>query len=158
LKSIDPANAPASDKPAFQWRQTAQDGIQFSYTNYAKPENRNPKPMMSPANRVDLLMQAPLTPGMYDVKVIPLTITNFPFTLMSVRVTGEPMQAPQGFPETASDFPAFPEFLRDIQPAEIQLKRDVVFDTHSFNNNGQRQPGFARAGFPGLGASTHTID
>jgi FtsP/CotA-like multicopper oxidase with cupredoxin domain len=160
LTTIDPANPPVGDKPAFQWRQTAQDGIQFSWTNYARPGNRNPKLMMAPANRVDLLVQAPLTPGMYDVHINPLPgpLSTAPFTLMSVRVAGQPMQTPQGFPETASDFPLLPEFLRDIQPAEIQLRRDVTFDTHGFNNDGQRSPGFARAGFPSIRGSVHTID
>jgi hypothetical protein len=96
----------------------------------------------------------------YDVHINPLPgpATPAPLILMSVRVAGEPMQKPQGFPETASDFPPLPEFLRDIQPAEIQLKRDVTFDTHGFNNEGQRTPGFARAGFPSIRGSVDTID
>ena len=116
--------------------------------------------MMAPANRVDLLVKAPSAPGVYDVRVnlFPGPFSPAPFILMSVMVTGEPMAAPQGFPESASDFPPFPEFLSDIEPKEIQLRREVAFDTQGFGNNGERQPGFARAGFPGLRASTHTID
>jgi len=158
--SIDPVDRQDGGKPAFQWRQTAQDGIQFHWNNFSKAANRNPVFTMAPANRVDLLVQAPSAPGVYEVR-----INQFPFpgasartTLMSIAVRGEPMTARPGFPQSPADFPPFPEFLRDIEPAEIHLRRDVTFDTEAFNANGERTPGFARGGFPRLAASKHTID
>jgi len=53
--SIDPVGVSAPEKPAFEWRQTAQDGIQFSWTNFVNPANRSPIFTMAPANRVDTI-------------------------------------------------------------------------------------------------------
>ena len=51
-----------------QWRQVAQDGVQFARPTYASPQNVNRPFYMAPANRVDLLVQAPMTPGDLDVQ------------------------------------------------------------------------------------------
>jgi len=44
----------------FQWKQTAQDGVQFAGVNYQG--SVNPQLVITPGNRVDLLVQAPTTP------------------------------------------------------------------------------------------------
>jgi hypothetical protein len=43
----------------FQWRQTAQDGVQFSGANYQDPQNQNPDLLIAPGNRVEALRQRP---------------------------------------------------------------------------------------------------
>src|SRR5262249_27666236 len=57
-----------------QCKQTAQDGVQFSQTNYQNQPlgNQGQTPItgpMAPANRIDLLVQAPLTPGMHVMQI-----------------------------------------------------------------------------------------
>jgi FtsP/CotA-like multicopper oxidase with cupredoxin domain len=47
----------------FAWRQTAQDGVQLNGSNYWNSTNSNF--MISPGNRVDLLIQAPNATGKY---------------------------------------------------------------------------------------------
>ena len=46
-----------------QFRQTAQDGVQLAWANYSKQFNGSQPVRMAPANRVDLLIQAPSTKG-----------------------------------------------------------------------------------------------
>src|SRR5262249_32129670 len=120
----------------------------------------NPVFTMAPANRVDLLIQAPVSPGMYNVRInlFPGPSAVSRMTLMSIRVAGEPMTTPQGFPENAEDFPPFPAFLNDIEPSEIHLNREVTFNTDGFADTGERRAGAFRAGFPSLRGSKHTID
>lgn len=56
----------ASFPPGFQWKQIAQDGVQFADVNYQKSLD---KPFLIAAgNRVDLLVMAP-SPGTYAVQV-----------------------------------------------------------------------------------------
>ena len=50
-----------------EWRQLAQDGVQFADVNYVNSEN---KPFyMAPANRVDLLVRAPMNQMSADIRV-----------------------------------------------------------------------------------------
>ena len=146
--------------PGFAWKQTAQDGVQLKWSNDAADSNRNPKVRMSPANRADVLGQAPSTPGEYALKVD--VFPNLPGVpvpaLLRIRVEGEAMQPAMGFPARQEDFPVFPESLSDIDPAGIRLRRQVTFDTVSFRGNGERGDLSGRAGYPGIRASRHTID
>ena len=77
----------------FQWRQLAQDGVQFTYDNYQKSAN---KPfLMAAGNRVDLLVKAPLIAGKYNITVQhEVDPTDLPkanqVTLIQVSVTGQP--------------------------------------------------------------------
>lgn len=155
-------------------KQIAQDGVQFA------PENYGSQPMisqgvqnlvLSPGNRVDLLVQAPTTPGLhlltYDVvgKLDPAlrsrldaqrrgmlqslqalqggkklqlsgalkgatnalsaaaTAATKP-PLLTVHVVGTPK--PMTFP-TQAQWPPMPSFLSDIQTAEIQNDREILF-------------------------------
>ena len=116
--------------PGFNWRQIAQDGVQFEDANYQSSLN---KPfMMASGNRVDLLVQAPTTPAIYPVVVQPAVDPSdlrsaYPVTLVSVRikatdqrVTGQPSQ----FIPTA---PKPPAFLADITDAEVKGTRTINF-------------------------------
>jgi FtsP/CotA-like multicopper oxidase with cupredoxin domain len=145
---------------AFTWRQTAQDGVQFHWNNFTADSNRNPKVALAPANRADLLIQAPQTPGVYDLKVTfgPNIPGVEPQTLLSVRVEGSAIQPAMGFPAAAADFPAFPESLADIDPATIHLRRELTFESVNFRGDGQRGDFIGRAQYPGIRATRHTID
>ena len=115
--------------PNFNWRQIAQDGVQFADQNYKASQN---KPFdMAPGNRIDLLVQAPTMPGIYPIlvkhEVDPTDLAAAaPVVLMSVRVrevppvTGNQAQ----FIPTA---PQQPPFLTDITDAEVQGTRVVAF-------------------------------
>jgi len=102
----------------FNFRQTAQDGVQFSPDNYAAqpylkgimPNFIGPlKPGLALAagNRADLLIQAPAT----------ASATLIPFTsqgkvLFFVKVTGLPVTLPNGAFPTA--WAEMPKFLKDL--------------------------------------------
>lgn len=128
---------------AVTWRQIARDGVQYAYANYNVP---NPAPNIAPGNRVDLLVQAPSSPGNYTLQT-----SLFPFpgagsvtTLLSIHVAGDPLTA-KPFP-TEDQYPKPPDFLNDIDPTKIHIRRDITFAT---------TPGIGRQ--PG-GGPTHTIN
>ena len=116
--------------PGFNWRQIAQDGVQFADQNYQASQNKSF--MMAPGNRVDLLVQAPRTPAIYPVivqqAVDPSDLKSaYPVTLVSVRikatdqpVTGKPSQF-------ISPAPKPPTFLDDIKDDEVQGTRTLNF-------------------------------
>jgi FtsP/CotA-like multicopper oxidase with cupredoxin domain len=111
---------------AMTWRQIAQDGVQLAYENYNNPA---PAPAIAPGNRVDLLVQAPTTPGVYTLQA-----GFFPFpggtsvtTLMTINVTGTAVTA-KAFPDQ-TQYPKMPSFLADIDPAGIHTRRDITFAT-----------------------------
>ena len=108
------------------WRQIAQDGVQFAFANYTAA---NPTPTLAPGNRVDLLVQAPATAGIFTVQANGAT-------LFTVNVAGAGV-TPKPFPDQA-DYPAMPGFLADLDPSEIHVRRDITFDT---------KPQTGRAGF-----------
>jgi FtsP/CotA-like multicopper oxidase with cupredoxin domain len=132
----------------FHWRQLAQDGVQFFTNNYRNSED---KPVyVAPGNRIDLLVQAPLTPvdtkvliqgvrARAEVKPTPVNPTATDpapgVELMSVVVSGDPvtkdgqpMQMP--FLGRAPDQPLF---LADITNQELErsgnVKRTFTFDS-----------------------------
>jgi FtsP/CotA-like multicopper oxidase with cupredoxin domain len=135
----------------FQWRQLAQDGVQFARETYASPQNQNRPFYLAPANRVDLLVQAPMTPVNADVliqavnarslvKPTPLnpnpTDPNPGAVLMSVSVSGDPVPTPDGKPmpfPPEGRAPVQPKFLTDITDKEWSksnyAKREFTFDS-----------------------------
>jgi FtsP/CotA-like multicopper oxidase with cupredoxin domain len=137
-----------------QWRQLAQDGVQFARPTYASPQNLNRPFYMAPANRVDLLVQAPMTRGTFNVliqavmargEVKPTPVkpnANDPVpgtVLMTVDVSGdpvthngEPLSKPMPFP-LEGKAPNQPKFLADITDAEWAgnnyVARKFIFDS-----------------------------
>ena len=120
----------------FEWRQLAQDGVQFTYDNYRRSHNTSF--LIAPGNRVDLLVKAPMNPSVtpYNVMVqdivtrTGLTLTSAPpVVLMSVAVLGDPPEFAKRreFIETKEDFPKFPEFLADITDKEVKFSRTLTF-------------------------------
>jgi FtsP/CotA-like multicopper oxidase with cupredoxin domain len=145
----------------FHWRQLAQDGVQLANNHY---RNSQDKPLyLAPANRVDLLVQAPMAP--VDVKVMvqgvmgrsevaptpvnPTAPDPAPgVELMSISVSGDPVMK-DGKPaqmEFLNSAPDQPIFLADVTDQELErsgnVKRTFIFNSqgrptahqHTINN------------------------
>jgi FtsP/CotA-like multicopper oxidase with cupredoxin domain len=132
------------------WRQLAQDGVQFATNNLL---NSKDKPFyLAPANRVDLLVQAPMTPvdaqvlvqivmARGEVKPTPLNPTAADpapgVPLMSISVSGDPVTK-NGHPEQMpllTRAPKQPVFLTDITNQELEESGNVK-RTFTFNSKG----------------------
>lgn len=105
------------------FKQTAQDGIQLAWENYNNAQNGADPIEMSPANRVDLLVQAPSTPGCYTWQ------DSARGTILYVNVTGTTVAA-KGFPTHEDEYPRLPEFLKDVDP-NIEYRRDVTYGSRA---------------------------
>ncbi len=108
--------------PNIQFKQIAQDGVQFSFHNYGFWWNwintfwkSAQAKTMSPANRMDILVQAPNATGCY----------TFGGGILNVNVTGNAIPMP--FPTQAGQFPAFPSFLADVNPGAIRYRREINY-------------------------------
>jgi FtsP/CotA-like multicopper oxidase with cupredoxin domain len=141
-------NSPQSSP--VQARQIAMDGIRFA------PENYDRQPLLpqdtlrfrlSPGNRADFLVQAPVAPGAYDVTFDVFGATsgsegaqaqrallNFlaPAAteprIVSIEVVPCDGCQPMAFP-AASDWPAMPSYLADIPaPTADAAKRSLLFE------------------------------
>jgi FtsP/CotA-like multicopper oxidase with cupredoxin domain len=136
-----------------QWRQIAQDGVQFADQNYRTSHNH---PIyVAPGNRIDLLVQAPMKDitsniliqnvmARGDVKPTPVNPTtsdpNPGFPLMSVVVSGPPVtlaNRPTQMP-FINQAPKQPVFLADIADWELRKSnyatKTLVFDSKSGGN------------------------
>jgi FtsP/CotA-like multicopper oxidase with cupredoxin domain len=127
---------PLSAPTGIQWVQTAQDGVQLHQKNY-NPAVTNAAisvpavaasggqtgGTLAAGNRVDFLVLAPQAEGSYQVK--------FGNTvLLTVQVKQDPkvpvIKSPMPFP-TQAEFPIMPEFLWDIDPAKVRVRRELRF-------------------------------
>ncbi len=92
----------------FDFRQTAQDGVQFSPDNYGRQPFLNGQVpggfKLAAGNRADLLVKAPTTLGRTEFK-------SGNAVLFIVEVAGEPVTTANSFP---SDWAAMPRFLLDL--------------------------------------------
>ena len=142
--------APAT---GLDWRQIAQDGVQFAFANYGTLGTMNRQFNLAPANRADLLVRASAK-GTYTITVqgneglavdpnntSPGTRDN-PVVLMTVKVDGDEIKPAQDFIEKESDFPKMPDFLNDIPASTIAQRRTLDFgsahnliDGKTFNQN-----------------------
>ena len=117
-----------SGSTPLQCMQTAQDGVQFSQTNYQNQPlgNKGQSPLsfpLAPANRIDLLVQAPTTTGLHVMQ----TPGDNPKPILFIRVTDEPpINPPMQFP-SVSAFPVIPHFLRDITANDVQVRREINY-------------------------------
>lgn len=114
--------------PGFTFMQTAQDGVQFSPANYASQPflNGDPKRQvpgglrLASGNRADLLVQAPLKPGVYTFQ----TGKGKNVILFFVNVSGTPVTMnKQPFPTTWAELP---KFLNDLTPPNANIFPNVV--------------------------------
>ena len=135
----------------FHWRQLAQDGVQFTTNNYVHSTD---KPFyLAPANRVDLLVKAPMTQvdpkdapvfvqvvvARGEVKPTPLNPTAADpapgVALMSIAVSGDPVTR-NGRPaqmQFLGRAPDQPVFLTDITDQELKASGNVT-RTFTFNS------------------------
>jgi FtsP/CotA-like multicopper oxidase with cupredoxin domain len=145
-----PSATTPSAPPVFQWKQIAQDGVQFNGTNYG--DSQNPTLLISAGNRADLLVKAPTTPGQYVLlalqarsrcetlpanqvptiptlpKPSPICGPGTPSPLLTVSVTGTPATGNQAqFIPPSQVQKAFPPFLTDVADAEVKSTKTVVF-------------------------------
>ena len=119
-----------------EWRQIAQDGVQFSFDNYNDVGFVNNKFNLAAANRADLLVKAPMHEGElpvdYALTVVPSvsdTPGNAPrVTLLTVRVTTDRIEPPMDFIQLREDFPKLPPYLEDIR-GKAYTKRELVYNT-----------------------------
>ena len=91
-----PAHGPQAQ--TVQWRQIAQDGVQFAFRNYERIGAVNAKFNMATANRVDLLIKAPAFEADYALQVVTSVSdvpAGTPITLLTVRVKGDGVQEPR---------------------------------------------------------------
>ncbi|MEO8035390.1 MAG: multicopper oxidase domain-containing protein [Acidobacteriota bacterium] len=121
-------NAPAAG--TFQWMQLAQDGVQFANSNYQSSLNQ--PFLLAAGNRADMLVKAPMTPGMVAVlvqnEVDPRDLpTAFKMTLLSINVSGAPASGPTA--NFIPSAPSFPPFLADITAAEVKGTKKIEFST-----------------------------
>jgi FtsP/CotA-like multicopper oxidase with cupredoxin domain len=145
-------------------RQIAQDGVQFNFENYQSqpllrlPAGAPPSNTFTPGSRMDILVKAPARPGPYVLQVED-TAWQTPRRpalrdLLTVMVDGPPISPAMSFP-TKVNYPAFPDFLKDIP--ESDLRGDKRKRTLDFGWQGARAgPGFGIESFPG--APQFTID
>lgn len=128
---------------ALQWVQIAQDGVQLNVKNYGPPAPGAPSQpfYMAAGNRVDLLVRIPKgTPaGKIPIQVVNVvkpteepggSSANPAVTLFEVNVekadAGKDPEPEMGF-ITNDKFPTFPEFLADVDPATIHVRRELNF-------------------------------
>ena len=137
----DPATAP-TPAPTVQWRQIAQDGVQFAVANYRSLGAANNPFNLAPANRADLLVQAPAQAGSYALCIVrnsallldtgtanpasPGAFPRPPSVLLTVTVGGAPVSPAVSFVPDAQ-FPTQPKFLSDITSSEIKQHRVITF-------------------------------
>jgi FtsP/CotA-like multicopper oxidase with cupredoxin domain len=156
---LHPGKPTVDPETDFEWKQVAQDGVQFADSNYQ--DSLNQPIMLAPGNRADLLVKAPSNPQStaYSVKIkqvrarmqLQLTKKNGDpvikeAELMSVLVSGT---APENPHQTwfIPKAPQQPPFLdADITDDEVKYSagRTFVFDSkvkgaaHQHTLNGQQ--------------------
>ncbi len=119
----------------FQWKQLAQDGVQFKDKNYQRPVQPF---LMAAGNRVDLLIKAPSTPCAPGANCIyPLVVQNevdpsdltsaCPLTLLSVQISGKPVDPKSPGGQFIPAAPSFPKFLQDISDDEVSGTKTLTF-------------------------------
>ena len=102
--------APGSPPASMVFRQIAQDGVQFAWQNYQPQISTAPTNfLLGPANRVDILVQAPSTPG------TAFLAGNQSTNVVAVNVVSGSGQYNTKWPSSQSEYPQLPDFLNDIK-------------------------------------------
>ena len=131
--ATQPAPSPSPSATNVKWRQIAQDGVQFKNTNYDRVGIVNGQFNLAAANRADLLVKAPDTPGSYAlcvVRNIGIILQGNPpqetaSSLLTVTVPKVNSLHMDFIP--SAKFPEFPKFLSDITSSEIRRHRTITF-------------------------------
>jgi FtsP/CotA-like multicopper oxidase with cupredoxin domain len=155
------ASVPLDPPQGIKWVQTAQDGVQFDPENYdpsdtnagfsVPAKSKAPFGSLAPGNRVDLLVQAPKSPGTFKV-------TFGGVTLLTVNVVQDPavrpIANPMPFP-TRAQFPKMPGFLADISFGDVKVRRELHFASVP---DPSVAPKMGRGKNPPFPPPVHTID
>jgi FtsP/CotA-like multicopper oxidase with cupredoxin domain len=124
----------------YEWRQLAQDGVQFNNYNYQQHKN---KPfLLAAGNRADILIKALPCPGNPQDKpkscTYPILVQNevdpsdlpkaYKLTLLSINVSGDPIDPNSPRAKFVPEAPQhFPVFLADIERKEVTGSKTVTF-------------------------------
>jgi len=118
----------------FQWKQLAQDGVQFNDVNYQSHLNR--PFLLAAGNRADILVKAPTSacanPSdcsvMVKNEVDPqdLAVAK-PLTLLSINIAGQPVDPKSNAGNFIPNAPTFPAFLADIKKDEVTATKQLLF-------------------------------
>ena len=123
----------------FEWKQLAQDGVQFSPANYQN--NLNKSFLMAAGNRVDLLVKAPVNTGTAPISVPVIVRQSINdaesidpqnnATLLTVLVQpGPAIAGPRATFIPQDKAPTLPPFLADIKASEVKGTKKIVFESH----------------------------
>lgn len=122
----------------FEWRQIAQDGVQFKDVNYQDKHFHNHQFLLAAGNRADLLVKAPDTPcgNPDDCKVMVknnVDSTDLPsanwITLLSVNVAPTTVVLTPNQKKFMPVAAKFPLFLGDITDDEIKGTKIMRFSS-----------------------------
>ena len=118
----------------FHWKQLAQDGVQFNDVNYQSHLNR--PFLLAAGNRADILVKAPTSacanPSdcsvMVKNEVDPqdLAVAK-PLTLLSINISGQPVDPKSNAGSFIPNAPYFPPFLKDIGKDEVTGTKTLLF-------------------------------
>jgi FtsP/CotA-like multicopper oxidase with cupredoxin domain len=134
-----------------EWQQIAQDGVQYAPRSYKDGQNLNKPFYMAPANRVDLLVRAPMNMSGKSAEVRIQNVMGRSAVrpspgepdpvdgsvLLTVDVTDQPVLQngqPKEMPFlTEANSPTLPQFLTDISDEEWQHNNSIT-RTFVFNS------------------------
>jgi len=126
----------------YEWRQLAQDGVQFNDANYQSHQNK--ELLLAPGNRADLLVKALPCPGKPPGPNNPPPTCTYPVlvqnevdpsdlgsankvTLLSIKVSGAPIDPTSRRAKFIPQAPQFPAFLADIKDSDVTGGKVVRF-------------------------------
>lgn len=154
---------PANPGYAPAIRQIAYDGVQLEPGNYNNPAfGLSQQFTIAAGNRIDILVQAPATPGKSVLAFQQLHVPPAgcaqpalidPF-LLSVNVTGSPISPAMTFP-TVSEFPPMPAWLQwnESDPRNKIVEERIL----KFNSDGTGRPAINAKAFDGLPDTTQYL-
>jgi FtsP/CotA-like multicopper oxidase with cupredoxin domain len=125
----------------YEWRQLAQDGVQFNDTNYQQHHNKDI--LLAPGNRADLLVKAQPCPNKAPTCTYPVLVQNevdpsdLPTanktTLVSIQVSGPALDPNSPRAKFIPQAPQFPAFLADIKDSDVTGGKVMRFSSTSFS-------------------------
>lgn len=131
----------------YQWKQLAQDGVQFNDFNYqSRPHGDF---LLAAGNRADLLVQAKPCPGGAKTCQYPVVVQNEVdpadlasannLTLLTINVAGDPVPTTSPAGQFIPHAPRFPAFLKDISTEEITGTKIMTFSSTSPGKGGMHE-------------------
>lgn len=120
----------------YEWRQLAQDGVQFNDYNYQHHNNKDF--LLAAGNRADLLVKAMPCPNKAASCTYPVLVQNEvdpsdraaanKLTLVSIKVSGPPIDPNSPRAKFMAQAPQpFPPFLADIASKDVTGKKTITF-------------------------------